>query len=209
MKYSLLIAILLISSLGQSQQNNKQNAKNMKQFCKFLQGKFNSENQSKSDTSYFNISLIIIPIWTDRNDGTWFYVEQAMAAKLDKPYRQRVYQIKQGNLDTIISVIYTMDSALNYAQLYLTDSKMSKLSFDKITAKEGCEVFMKPQTDGTFIGGTKGSNCPSTLKGSTYATTAVTISKSQLLSWDRGFDKENKHVWGAEKGGYIFDKKND
>jgi CpeT protein len=207
MKYFILSIFLIVTSLSYSQ-TEKENAKNMKRFCKFLQGRFNSEKQSKADTTYFNISLVILPIWKDRTDGTWFYIEQAMAAKLEKPYRQRVYQIKAGNLDTIISVIYQFDSALNYAQLYKTDPEMTKLSYDKITAKEGCEVYMKPQADGTFKGGTKANNCPSTLKGSTYATTEVTLMKKQLLSWDRGFDKENKHVWGADKGGYVFDRKN-
>jgi hypothetical protein len=32
------------------------------------------------------------------------------------------------------------------------------------------------------------------------------MTPSQLLSWDRGYDKEGKYVWGAEKGGYVFDK---
>jgi hypothetical protein len=25
-----------------------------------------------------------------------------------------------------------------------------------------------------------------------------------LTTWDRGFDESDKHVWGAEKGGYEF-----
>jgi hypothetical protein len=28
-----------------------------------------------------------------------------------------------------------------------------------------------------------------------------------MVSWDRGFDKEGKQVWGAQKGGYRFVKK--
>lgn len=181
---------------------------NMNRFCEYLQGEYNSEKQAKLDTSYFNISLVILPIWNERKDGNWFYVEQAMAAKTDKPYRQRVYQIKYGNYDTIISVIYQFDSALNYAQLYKNDPKMTKLTYDKITSKDGCEVYMIPQDDGSFKGGTKGKNCPSSLKGAKYATTEVTLAKTQLLSWDRGYDSLDKHVWGAEKGGYVFDKKN-
>jgi hypothetical protein len=27
-----------------------------------------------------------------------------------------------------------------------------------------------------------------------------------ILSWDRGWDKEDNQVWGAEKGGYEFIK---
>jgi hypothetical protein len=28
-----------------------------------------------------------------------------------------------------------------------------------------------------------------------------------MLSWDRGYNKDDKQVWGAEKGGYRFVKK--
>jgi hypothetical protein len=34
----------------------------------------------------------------------------------------------------------------------------------------------------------------------------VTLDQGQLLSWDQGFDSENKQVWGATKGGYVFIK---
>jgi hypothetical protein len=27
-----------------------------------------------------------------------------------------------------------------------------------------------------------------------------------IISWDRGFDKDDNQVWGAINGGYIFDK---
>jgi CpeT protein len=58
-----------------------------------MAGKYTSEAQSKVDTNYFNISLVMVPIWQDRGDGKWMYVEQAIGTKLDKPYRQRVYHL--------------------------------------------------------------------------------------------------------------------
>ena len=58
--------------------------------------------------------------------------------------------------------------------------------------------------DSLFIGGTDEKNCASKLRGASYATSEVKISDSYLYSWDRGFDKEGKQVWGAQKGGYYF-----
>jgi CpeT protein len=34
----------------------------------------------------------------------------------------------------------------------------------------------------------------------------VEIFADRLASWDRGWNKEDKQVWGAEKGGYVFIK---
>ena len=33
------------------------------------------------------------PIWPERDDGHWLYVEQAVAEMADRPYRQRVYRV--------------------------------------------------------------------------------------------------------------------
>ena len=58
-----------------------------------------------------------------------------------------------------------------------------------------------------YAGGTDGKSCPSDLRGAKYATTKITMKKGELISWDQGFDANDKQVWGATKGGYIFIKK--
>ncbi len=175
------------------------------EFYNQLQGEYSSEAQSKEDTSYFNIYLAMYPIWTDRTDGKWLYVEQAMAAKREKPYRQRIYQIKKGENDEIISVIYTFENPLEYANAHQNKELLQKLTFDKITSKVGCEVYMNATKNG-FEGGTKGLGCASNLRGASYTTTEIKLEKEKLISWDRGFFAEGKQAWGAEKGGYIFVK---
>ncbi|HDR04273.1 MAG TPA: hypothetical protein ENN84_03365, partial [Candidatus Marinimicrobia bacterium] len=60
--------------------------------------------------------------------------------------------------------------------------------------------------DSTFIGNTKARQCGGSLRGAAYATSEVTITPSRLISWDRGFNSEGEQLWGAVKGGYIFDK---
>jgi CpeT protein len=208
--FAFLICSIIIVGVGCGTTSSTLKSQNaalyIDSFCEMLQGTYTSESQSKKDTSYFHIALAIYPIWPERNDARYFYVEQAMAPNyLDKPYRQRVYKIVPGLGDTIISVIYTFKDPLNYAGAHKDKAILAKLTYDKIEQKDGCEVYLIPHKDG-FKGGTKGSNCPSTLRGAAYATTEVTMTPSQLLSWDRGYDKEGKYVWGAEKGGYVFDK---
>ena len=45
---------------------------------------------------------------------------------------------------------------------------------------------------------------PSVLYGESYAQSQVDVKPDRVESWDRGFDTEGNHIWGAEKGGYIF-----
>ena len=59
----------------------------------WMTGSFSSEAQAAADPDYFDIRLQMVPIWPDRADGAWLYVEQAAASSLDQPYRQRVYRL--------------------------------------------------------------------------------------------------------------------
>ena len=49
-----------------------------------MTGEFSSEQQAKDDSSYFHIILQMTPIWPNRKDGYWLYVEQAMASAQGK-----------------------------------------------------------------------------------------------------------------------------
>ncbi len=178
----------------------------LNQLVELLHGNFSSEAQSKADTAYFNISLVMVPIWKERTDGQWMYVEQAMATKLDKPYRQRVYRLQHPGENTFTSDIYTIKNALSYAGLQNDKTKLQKLSYDSLELKDGCTVTLIKNND-VYSGGTDGKSCPSDLRGAKYASTKITLKKGELVSWDQGFDASDKQVWGATKGGYIFIKK--
>ena len=72
-----------------------------------------------------------------------------------------------------------------------------------ITERDGCAVHL--DWDGNqFDGGTVGSDCRSTLRGASYATSEVTMDETEIRSWDRGYDDQDTQVWGAEAGPYIF-----
>jgi len=77
---------------------------------------------------------------------------------------------------------------------------------DSLSLKEGCAVLLKRVSDALFEGGTIGNGCTSDLRGASYATSEVTLTPDKLISWDRGFDAEGNQVWGATRGGYVFDR---
>ncbi len=171
---------------------------------KLMTGSFSSEAQSKADTSYFNIHLRMVPIWTSRTDAVWLYIEQAVSTRLDKPYRQRVYKVTETSPGQFESAVYTLKSPLRFAQ---KPELLEGLSPDSLTLKEGCSVYLQKTGKREFTGGTCGKSCASDIKGAAYASSEVIITKKMLLSWDRGFDAEGKQAWGAEKGGYRFLRK--
>lgn len=173
----------------------------------YMTGSFSSEEQAKNDSDYFNIELEMVQIWKDRTDGPWIYVEQAVAESKEKPYRQRVYQLKERSDGKIESIVYTIPDPLRFAGDYKNNFPLVKLSADSLILKEGCEVVLYRTDIGYFEGSTVEKNCPSDLRGASYATSEVLIDKDKLISWDRGFDENGNQVWGARKGGYVFKKK--
>jgi hypothetical protein len=168
-----------------------------------MQGSYTSEKQAIEDKEYFNISLRMIPIWKYR--GNYLYVEQAMFEKQESPYRVRIYKVYQrGN--EFISEIYTLKNEKEWIGKWQTPEAFDALSEKEIELKPGCEVILRKQTDGNFVGQTGNKTCSSELRGASYASSIVTVTPTQIISWDQGFDKEDKQVWGAVKGGYVFDK---
>ena len=173
----------------------------------YMTGPFSSKEQAEKDTNYFNIELEMVQIWKDRTDGPWIYVEQAVADSKEKPYRQRVYQLKNRADLRIESIVYTLPDPLRFAGDYKKEFPLLRITPDSLILREGCEVVLYMTDNGYFEGGTVDKKCRSDLRGASYATSEVIIYKDKLISWDRGFNENGEQVWGATEGGYIFEKK--
>jgi hypothetical protein len=204
--FRILILLIAIAFVGcKTTQKIFAPSKNLQLFTSTLEGEYNSKEQSISDTDYMNISLVMKRIWTDRKDAYWIYVEQALASKMEKPYRQRVYRVTEED-SIVISRIYQFDDPLQYAGAQNDTAKMNKLTFNKLTTKAGCDVLMLNTGNNKWEGSTIGNKCPSVLRGSKYATSKIKLFYNKLESWDQGFDSLDHQVWGATKGAYIFKK---
>ncbi len=171
-----------------------------------MQGSFNSEKQAKLDSTYFNISLHMYPIWKDK--GNYLYVEQALNNRQNKPYRQRIYKVSRLNDSMFSSEIYTIKSDSLWIGKWKNPNAFDTLPMENITLRKGCEVLLKQKTKMYYIGKTGHKTCESSLYGASYATSEVEIFEDKIISWDRGFDTEGNHIWGAKNGGYVFDKLN-
>ncbi len=201
-----LLFIVAISFLGckSSQSTNSKNSTYLKELVTIMQGNYSSQKQSEKDSSYFNISLRMVPIW--KNKGNYLYVEQAMFTKQDKPYRVRIYKVTQRGNNEFVSEIYTLKNEKDWIGKWKTPEAFDALSENDIELKPGCEVVLKRIGKNKFAGQTGDKTCPSELRGASYASSKVTVSENEILSWDQGFDKEGKQVWGATLGGYEFVK---
>jgi hypothetical protein len=172
----------------------------------WMSGSFSSQEQAAADPDYRDIRLHMAPIWKDRADGHWLYVEQAVASSADKPYRQRVYHVIQRADGSFESSVFKLPGdPLKYAGAWKNPAMFSELKPSDLEPRTGCSIVLTKKGD-LFEGSTTGKECPSDLRGAVYATSEVRIESSRMVSWDRGFDEKGEQVWGAAKAGYEFKK---
>jgi hypothetical protein len=178
----------------------------MARLQKWMTGYFSSQSQAAKDSDYFDVRLRMTPIWKNRTDGFWLYVEQGMAEHEQRPYRQRIYHVTQVNDTTFESAVFSFADPTIYIGEWQKPEPLANLIPDSLILKQGCSIILYQHGEFAFSGSTVGNGCNSDLRGADYTTSEVTISKAQIISWDRGFDKDGNQVWGARKGGYVFKK---
>tara|TARA_R110002050_G_scaffold80801_4_gene172824 strand:- start:3441 stop:4067 length:627 start_codon:yes stop_codon:yes gene_type:complete len=199
----LIILLSVLSCKNDAKQKVKEDA-DLKELFSLMQGSFDSSIQAEVDSTYYNISLHMYPIWEDK--GNFLYVEQALTNTPNKPYRQRIYEVTRATDSSFSSAIYKLDADSLWIGKWNNPKAFDSISLKDIALKEGCDVILKRIAPKQFIGKTGDDTCISTMRGASYARSEVEILEDKVISWDRGFDADGNYVWGAEKSGYIFNK---
>ena len=133
-----------------------------------------------------------------------FMLSRRLLSFKEKPYRQRVYRLSISS-GLIESQIYELPNPEAYIHAWENMELFTQLKPENLKLRAGCSVYLRKKGD-CFEGATKNKECSSTLRGASYATSIVKICADQVISWDQGWDQNDQQVWGAEKGGYIFNR---
>ena len=150
----LLSAIALFIGCKPTQDKSSSSSKEMNELVNIMQGSYSSEKQSIVDTSYFNISLRMVPIW--KNKGHYLYVEQAMFKKQEKPYRVRIYKLTQKG-DEFISEIHTLkdEKSGRLVGLAIWDSKEQMIAQRSVmmetTKDDDFDLWEEGEMEGFFL----------------------------------------------------------
>lgn len=210
MKKTILAAFIfmLLSQIVGAQQ--KVNKDDLEELNYRMIGTFDNQEQASVDASYYSVVLHSKPIWSTKKnkDGYWLYLEQTVSDTPDKPYRQVVYHLslKEKDDKTLLMNLYEIKNPAQYAGAWRDVSKLKLLRKDSLIERTGCTVFIQKDEFGNFHGNTEGKGCGSVLRNAAYSTSSIDIYPNLFISLDKGFDKTDKQVWGAEKGGYRFRK---
>lgn len=171
-----------------------------------LTGTFSTAEQARGDKNFRDITLHVIPIWPDRTDGLWLYSEQSLTDAPDHPYRQRIYQLTARTDGAFEFRLFDLPDPIAATGAWKDPSLLAKLNPASLNTSEGCTLILRGQPDGSFKGGTEGKGCLNPLRGASYATTEITISDHQTVTWERGYNASDTQVWGSIHGGFVFKK---
>lgn len=177
-------------------------------FACALVGNYANTNQAASDAAVPALSLHICPIWTDRIDGLWVYVEGTTQSDPGTPYRQRIYQVVDGNdADSVDARMYEFsDNGSKYAGAWKASNPLDALSPFLLTPRAGCTTTFQRAADGSWTGRMRPNECATDYKGASYTISDVTLSDSTLTALDRGFDAQGKEVWTGSTAPIVFVK---
>lgn len=200
-----LFSFILLFSCNNKVATIQSPASDINTLRQLMTGSFSSAKQASEDSAYYDISLHMQPIWTDRA-GTFLYVEQALTARSEKPYRQRVYALSKNDDGVYVSEVYTLNNPDEFIGKWQTPAYFDQYDITILEERVGCAVYLKKLSDTYYSGSTRNRDCESSLQGAAYATSQVDVFADKIVSWDQGFDSEGTQVWGAEKRGYIFDR---
>lgn len=180
------------------------------ELARWMSGTFSSHAQSQEQPADFlDIRLVMTPIWSERTDGAWLYVEQAAASSVERPYRQRVYHLTQRYDGAIVSDVFTLPGdALRFAGAWMRADGFAGLSPSQLEPRTGCSITLRRE-GGSWVGATDGTSCPSEREGASYATSEAVVRPHSIESWDRGYDAQGAQVWGSSAGPYRFAKSSD
>ena len=177
--------------------------------AQLLVGTFDSKAQAEADPKGFRaVRLVAVRVPKSRlaDGGPVLYVEQALLTTPDKPYRQRFYRIEESADGGVISRVFEPRVPLAVSGKWRDPSDLALFGPGDVVERVGCVVRLKKTDDG-WAGGTEGTSCPSALDGARYAKSDVRLTPGRMESWDRGFDVQDRQVWGSPTRPYVFERR--
>jgi hypothetical protein len=153
------------------------------------------------------LTLVFAPAcWTCDDDETetvtlvWSPRGFVTARSFRSPYRQRLCVTRDNGDRRVASDVYTIyDDEMWVGRC--SRGETATFTPAQVSLRQTCTVYLIQDGDG-FEGGTDGERCCSHLGGADNPVSEATLTRTEALSWDRGFDSSGNQVWGVKAGPY-------
>ncbi len=161
---------------------------------------------AKDSANHPNVVLHISPMWEERMDGRWLYMEQAMADASTKPYWQRICRVMDQGQGIECMMYELPGDPMPYAGAWQDSKRLNQLLPSLLNPQVGCSVVLSQAKPGVWTGSTSGSDCDEPSHGAATISRTLTLTPTQLSMTDQGFDSAGKQVWGSADRPLVFIK---
>ncbi|MFT5880762.1 MAG: CpeT protein [Moritella sp.] len=169
----------------------------------WLSGEHHSTNDKIQDRDV-QLALQILPIWQDRIDGEWLYMESSVINSPHKPFRQRILQLVDTPNNRIRLYSYSIPRASDFAGAYYEPQILSSLTLSQLTIHSGCELLIELKDTGIFVGESNAKTCVPRRMGLQFMATFFAVSEFNLSFLDRGYDKHGQLIQGSLENPVTF-----
>lgn len=181
-------------------------AKLLDAFLAAMGGSYANDEQVRLDPDFFGMRLGIAPIWLNRGDGRWLYLEETPSGTPDAPIRQRVFRLtRKGKEQAIEMQSFRLPAPQLFAGASADPERLEAIAPQDLISDTGCVIVVEPLEIG-FRGATVGRACAGSADAAAYVTSEFEVSGTTLTLFIRGYDAEGRQVFGPTKGPYLFQR---
>jgi CpeT protein len=217
----IVLCTLLFLALAACRTSGSASAQDVDALALWMSGSFSSRAQHAAEMAlepaemralvaqhgdHADVRMHAVPVWPDRTDGRWLFVERARAEAPSKPEWLRVVHIHV-DAGLLESETYLLPGdERRFAGAWKSAAPLSDIGPESLTLREGCALHWSRAEDGSFVGSSEPGACRSDLNGAVDAVSRMTVSPERTTSWDQGFDASGRQVWGVTSGPYNFER---
>jgi hypothetical protein len=207
-----------IAPIDNTENNNTNSTSDVQNIVSYLVGIMDTSEQAATNKKVANVRMItckiaIIPVEnnnTNKNNSIFLYQEQAIADKIDEPYRQRFLEIAASDRGRVESKSYKpieLEKWIGFCDKSETERIVAATDLGNYV----CSVFLKQSAANyikpLYVGETQTGGCPASVRGATSISNTIYLFPDGMNTWDRGFDANGNQVWGAQSDAYKFRKR--
>jgi hypothetical protein len=183
----------------------------------YLAGEFENEEQAQTEPIwYVHLRLWLRPVPLFVEDSITLFAEQASVVNLDRPYRSRLWRLRQGETGAIEVWHYLFPDIRSVQGAGRDPERLRQISPELIEFLPTCTLGVMVTPDGRggqqFIARSL-SERPGqfTYEGTTYQVAlGFEATALELKTYDKGIDPSTgKGIWGALMGPYQYQKRED
>ncbi len=202
MKYGkLLIAIIISCLINNSTQ--AQTVNHVEEVVSHLVGVMDTSAQAEVNPQRVKVQMTTCKLELKGEvDSIYLYQEQALAEKLNQPYRQRILHLIDLEDGQVESKSYKLTNEKQWIG-FCNQPASSRMLNKSDLGDSVCSVFLRPVIT-IYIGETPPEGCPANVRGAVKITNKIILHKLGMDTFDRGFDAEGNQVWGAVNDSYQF-----